>query len=112
MIIYNKLDNYFVVFVDRQIFLGFEMTSNLRDTSPLSGSRKKNAASKKAVRSQLLEMSSASEATVTETANPVLDCTDIAGAAQQVPTKLVLLGAVPWFVEIDTNAFRLKWIKN
>ena len=35
MIIYNKLDNYFVVSADRQTFLGFEMTVNLRDTSPL-----------------------------------------------------------------------------
>ena len=35
MIIYNKLDNYFVVSADRQTFLGFEMTTNLRDTSPL-----------------------------------------------------------------------------
>ena len=35
MIIYNKLDNYFVVSADRQTFLGFEMTANLRDTSPL-----------------------------------------------------------------------------
>ena len=33
--IYNKLDNYFVVSADRQTFLGFEMTSNSRDTSPL-----------------------------------------------------------------------------
>ena len=36
MIIYNKLDNYFVVSADRQTVLGFEMTANLRDTSPLS----------------------------------------------------------------------------
>ena len=36
MIIYNKLDNYLVVSADRQTFLGFEMTANLRDTSPLS----------------------------------------------------------------------------
>ena len=35
MIIYNKLDNYFVVSADRQAFLGFEMTANLRHTSPL-----------------------------------------------------------------------------
>ena len=35
MIIYNKLDNYFVVSADRQTFLGFEMTANLADTSPL-----------------------------------------------------------------------------
>ena len=35
VIIYNKLDNYFVVSADRQTFLGFEMTANLRDTSPL-----------------------------------------------------------------------------
>ena len=34
MIIYNKLDNYFVVSPDRQSFLAFEMTANLRDTSP------------------------------------------------------------------------------
>ena len=31
----NKLDNYFVVFADRQTILGFEMTANLRDTFPL-----------------------------------------------------------------------------
>ena len=36
MVIYNKLDNYFVVSADRQTFLGFEMTANLRDTSPLN----------------------------------------------------------------------------
>ena len=35
VIIYNKLDNYFFVSADRQKFLGFEMTANLRDTSPL-----------------------------------------------------------------------------
>ena len=35
-IIYNKFDNYFFVSADRQTFLGFEMTANLRDTSPLS----------------------------------------------------------------------------
>ena len=35
VIIYNKLDNYFVVSADRQTFLGFGMTANLRDTSPL-----------------------------------------------------------------------------
>ena len=35
VIIYNELDNYFVVSADRQTFLGLEMTSNLRDTSPL-----------------------------------------------------------------------------
>ena len=35
MIIYNKLDNHFFVSVDRQTFLGFEMTANLRDTGPL-----------------------------------------------------------------------------
>ena len=97
MKIYSKLDNYFIVFVDRQIFLGFEMTENLRDTSPLSGSRKKNAAGKKAVRSQLLEMSSASEAAVTENATAVLDCTAIAAAAQPAPTKLVFLSAVHGF---------------
>ena len=33
---YNKLDNYFVVSADRQTFSGFEMTANLRYTSPLS----------------------------------------------------------------------------
>ena len=27
----------FIVSADRQTFLGFEMTANLRDTSPLSG---------------------------------------------------------------------------
>ena len=32
-----KLDNYTFVSVDRQTFLGFEMTSNSRDTSPLKG---------------------------------------------------------------------------
>ena len=32
MIIYNKLDNYFVVSAETQTFLGFEMTANLRDT--------------------------------------------------------------------------------
>ena len=37
VIIYNKLDNYFFVSADRQTFLGFEMTVNLRDTSPLKG---------------------------------------------------------------------------
>ena len=31
-----KLDNYFFVPVVRQTFLGFEMTSNFRDTSSLS----------------------------------------------------------------------------
>ena len=36
MIIFNKLDNYFVVSADSQTFLGFEMTANFRDTSPLS----------------------------------------------------------------------------
>ena len=35
VIIYNKLDNCFVVSADRQTFLGFEMTANLRGTSPL-----------------------------------------------------------------------------
>ena len=35
VIIYNKLDNYFFVSADRQTFLCFEMTANLRDTSPL-----------------------------------------------------------------------------
>ena len=34
--IYNKLDNYFVVSADSQTFLGFEMTANLHDTSPLT----------------------------------------------------------------------------
>ena len=33
----TKLDNYIFVSVDRQTFLGFEMTSNSRDTSPLRG---------------------------------------------------------------------------
>ena len=33
MIIFNKLDNYFVVSDDSQTFLGFEMTANFRDTS-------------------------------------------------------------------------------
>ena len=36
VIIYNKLDNYFFVSAERQTFLGFEMTRNLRDTSPLN----------------------------------------------------------------------------
>ena len=36
VIIYNKLDNYIFVSADRQTFLGFEMTANLRDTSPLT----------------------------------------------------------------------------
>ena len=36
VIIFNKVDNYFVVSSDRQTFLGFEMTANLRDTSPLN----------------------------------------------------------------------------
>ena len=36
VIIYNKLDNYFVVSADRQTFLGFEMSANLHDTSPLN----------------------------------------------------------------------------
>ena len=31
----NKLDNYFFVSAERQTFLGFKMTANLRDTSPL-----------------------------------------------------------------------------
>ena len=35
VIIFNKLDNYFVVSADSQTFLGFEMTANFRDTSPL-----------------------------------------------------------------------------
>ena len=35
MIIYNKLDNY-SLFLLTDTFLGFEMTANLRDTSPLS----------------------------------------------------------------------------
>ena len=37
MIIFNKLDNYFIVSADRQTFFGFEMTANFHDTSPLSG---------------------------------------------------------------------------
>ena len=36
VIIYNKLDNYFIVSANRQTFLGFEMTANLHDTSPLT----------------------------------------------------------------------------
>ena len=36
VIIYDKLDNHFVVSADRQTFLGHEMAANLRDTSPLS----------------------------------------------------------------------------
>ena len=36
VIIYSKLDNYFFVSADRQTFLGFKMTANVRDTSPLS----------------------------------------------------------------------------
>ena len=36
VIIVNKLDNYFVVSADSQTFLGFEVTANFRDTSPLS----------------------------------------------------------------------------
>ena len=36
MIIFNKLDNNFVVSADSQTFLGFEMTANFRDTSPLT----------------------------------------------------------------------------
>ena len=35
VIIYDKLNNYFVVSADRQTFFGFEMTANLPDTSPL-----------------------------------------------------------------------------
>ena len=35
VITYNKLDNHFVVSADRQTFLGFEMTADLRDTFPL-----------------------------------------------------------------------------
>ena len=31
VIVYNKLDNYFVVSADRQTFLGFEMIANLHD---------------------------------------------------------------------------------
>ena len=38
MIIFNILDNYFVVSADSQTFLGFEMTANFRDTSPLKSS--------------------------------------------------------------------------
>ena len=38
MIIFNKLDNYFVVSANSQTFLGFEMTANFRDTSPLTTS--------------------------------------------------------------------------
>ena len=36
VIICNKLDNYFFVSADRQTFLGFEMATNLRDSSFLS----------------------------------------------------------------------------
>ena len=39
LIINNKVDNNFFVSADRQTFLGFEMTANLRDTSPLSLSK-------------------------------------------------------------------------
>ena len=35
MIIFNKLDNVFVVSAHGQTFLDFEMTANFRDTSPL-----------------------------------------------------------------------------
>ena len=35
MIIYITVDNYFCVSADRKTFLDFEMTANLRDTSPL-----------------------------------------------------------------------------
>ena len=35
VIVYNKIDNYFLVSADRQTLLGFEMTANLRDTRPL-----------------------------------------------------------------------------
>ena len=35
VIIYNKTRQLFFVSVVRQTFLGFEMTSNFRDTSPL-----------------------------------------------------------------------------
>ena len=37
MIIYYKLDNYFVVSADRQTYLGFAITANSRDTFPLKG---------------------------------------------------------------------------
>ena len=37
MIIYNKLDNYFVVSADRQTFWG---SANLRDISPLTAVRR------------------------------------------------------------------------
>ena len=36
MIIYNKTRQLFYVSIDRQTFLGFEMTLNLRDTSPFN----------------------------------------------------------------------------
>ena len=36
MIIYNKISQLFFDFVVRQTFLGFEMTANFRDTSPLN----------------------------------------------------------------------------
>lgn len=44
-------------------------------------------------------MSPTSAAAVTETATLVFYCTAIIGAAQPAPTKLVLLGAVPWSLE-------------
>ena len=47
MIIFNKLDNYFVVSADSQTFLGFEMTANFRDTSPLKLSSLEAALMKK-----------------------------------------------------------------
>ena len=36
MIIYNKTRQFFFVSLVRQTFLGFEMKSDFRDTSPLS----------------------------------------------------------------------------
>ena len=45
-------------------------------------------------------MSPTSAAAVTEIATPGLDCTAIMAAAQPGPTRLVLLGAVPWSLEI------------
>lgn len=40
-------------------------------------------------------------AAATETGTPVLDYTAIAGTAQPVPIKLVILGAVLWSLEND-----------
>ena len=59
---------------------------------------KKSAAGGKAVRSQLLEMSHRCNS---DCHSSVGLCVPIAGAAQPMPTKLVLLGAVPWSFETD-----------